>query len=238
MRQGNFAPDIAIYSPLANQWTKDALNARRWTRDFDWGELGSLLISNGYDFDLLNDDALQNIAKYENGNIKIRNLEYKILLLPNIESIPLNTLKKIELYIQSGGTVVALDRLPEFSTGFIQGPMDDQEVKKIVQELFGQLNGRSLDPMNYGKGKTHYLKKVIHREIWWDQYSAMLDPFLKILSNTIPPDFEIDFAFEAVRQPFHLPCISLRPPVCWRVAVQLFYRQARHRQQVPFLHHF
>lgn len=200
LRQGNFAPDIAIYSPLANQWTKDALNARRWTRDFDWGKLGNLLISNGYDFDILNDDALQNIAAFEDGNIKIRNLEYKILLLPNIESIPLNTLKKIELYIQTGGTVVALDRLPEFSTGYIQSSPDDQEVKKIVQELFGKHNGRSLDSFNYGKGKTHYIKKVIHREIWWDQYSAALDPFLKILSNTIRPDFEIDFAFEEMRK--------------------------------------
>ncbi len=200
LRLGDFAPDVAIYSPLANQWTKDVLNARRWTRDFDWGELGNLLISNGYDFDLLNDDALQNIAKFEDGNIKIRNLEYKILLLPNIESIPLNTLKKIELYIQRGGTVVALDRLPEFSTGYIQSSRDDQEAKKIVQDLFGEHNGRSIDPSNYGKGKTHYLKNVIHREIWWDQYSAMLDPFLKILNKTIPPDFEIDFAFEEIRK--------------------------------------
>jgi len=200
LRQGDFAPDIAIYSPLANQWTKDALNARRWTRDFDWGELGNLLISNGYDFDLLNDDALQNIANFENGELKIRNLEYKILLLPNIESIPLRTLKKIEDYIESGGTVVALDRLPEFSTGLIQSSENDEEVKIIVQILFDNLNGRGLDPINYGKGKTYYLKKVIHREIWWDQYSAMLDPFLKILNQTIPPDFEIDFAFEEIRK--------------------------------------
>ena len=200
LRQGDFAPDIAIYSPLANQWTKDALNARRWTRDFDWGELGKLLISNGYDFDLLNDDALQNIANFENGELKIRNLEYKILLLPNIESIPLRTLKKIEDYIESGGTVVALDRLPEFSTGLIQSSENDEEVKIIVQNLFDNLNGRGLDPINYGKGKTYYLKKVIHREIWWDQYSAMLDPFLKILNQTIPPDFEIDFAFEELRK--------------------------------------
>ncbi len=136
LRHGDFAPDIAIYSPLANQWTKDALNARRWTRDFDWGELGNLLLSNGYDFDLLNDDALQNIAEFEDGNIKIRNMKYKILLLPNIEALPLNTLKRIEQYIDEGGTVIALDRLPEYSTGFINSDNNDREVKKITSELF------------------------------------------------------------------------------------------------------
>ena len=67
LRQGDFVADIAVYSPLANQWTLDVLNARKWTREFDWGDLGELLLSNGYDYDLLNDDALQNLARTEKG---------------------------------------------------------------------------------------------------------------------------------------------------------------------------
>lgn len=200
LRQGDFAPDIAIYSPVANQWTKDALNARRWTRSFDWGELGKLLLSNGYDFDLLNDDALQNIAQFEGGNIKIRNMKYKILLIPNIEALPLSTLRRIEQYVNEGGTVVALDRLPEYSTGYIQSDDNDREVQKIVSELFGSLNGKNIESNKYGNGNTHYQKLVIHREIWWDQYSSMLDPFLKILKKYIQPDFGIDFAYEELRK--------------------------------------
>lgn len=199
-RQGDFAPDIAIYSPLANQWSMDALNARRWTRDFDWGELGSLLMSNGYDFDLLNDDALQNIAEFEHGNINIRNLSYKILLLPNIEALPLKTLIRIEEFVDGGGTVFALDRLPEFSTGLINSNQNDREVQRIVSKLFENQNGKSLGPNQVGEGSAHFLKKVIHREIWWDQHSAMLDPFLRILNQHIAPDFEIDFAYEEIRK--------------------------------------
>ena len=114
--------------------------------------------------------------------------------------MPVETLKKIETYVQNGGTVLALDKLPEFSTGYIRSATDDQEVKRIIQKLFGDLSGRSIDAMQYGNGNAHYLKSVIHREIWWDQYSAMLDPFLKILNKTIPPDFEIDFTFEELRK--------------------------------------
>lgn len=200
LRQGDFAPDIAIYSPLANQWSKDALNARRWTRDFDWGELGKLLMSNGYDFDLLNDDALQNIAAFENGNINIRNLSYKILLLPNLEALPIKTMKRIEEYVEGGGTVVALDRLPEYSTGFINRNSNDRDVQQIVSKLFADLNGKNISPNQIGKGNVHFLKHVIHREIWWDQYSAMLDPFLKILNQHIAPDFGIDYAYEELRE--------------------------------------
>ena len=200
LRQGDFAPDIAIYSPLANQWTKNVLNARRWTRDFDWGELGNLLLSNGYDFDLLNDDAIQNIAEFNNARIKIRNMEYKLLLIPNIESLPLKTLKRIEQYIMGGGRVVALDRLPEYSTGFVNSDNQTEEVKKIVNKIFEGLNGNNIEPHNFGEGNTHYLKKVIHREIWWDQYSSMLDPFLKLLKKYVQPDFGIDFGFEEIRK--------------------------------------
>ncbi|RLD75886.1 MAG: hypothetical protein DRJ10_14475, partial [Bacteroidetes bacterium] len=199
LRQGHFVADIAIYSPLANQWSKNVLNARRWTRDFDWGELGNLLISNGYDFDLLNDDALQNIAEFENSTIKIRNIKYKILLLPNIESIPIKTLKRIEEYIIGGGTVIALDRLPGFSTGYTNHIKNDKEVQNMVSKLFNDLNGRSLNPNRYGQGNIHYLKKVIHREIWWNQYSSSLDPFLKTIKKYVKPDFEIDFVGQEMR---------------------------------------
>ena len=116
MRQGDFTPDIALYSPLANQWTLDVLNARKWTREFDWGSLGDLLLSNGYDFDLLNDDALQNLADTNDGLIKIREMAYKILILPNIQAIPVQILENIQAYVKAGGVVMALERVPASAT--------------------------------------------------------------------------------------------------------------------------
>jgi len=200
LRQGSFAPDIAIYSPLANQWSQNALDARRWTRSFDWGELGNLLISNGYDFDLLNDDAMQNIASFEKGLIRIRDMEYKILLIPNIEYMPLKTLKAIENYVRGGGVVIALDRLPEYSTGLTGSESNNEELKKIVNLMFQDLNGKDIRAASYGFGDVHFLNKVIHREIWWDQQSASLDPFIKIIRKYIQPDFGIDFAHEGIRK--------------------------------------
>lgn len=201
LRQGNFAPDIAIYSPLANQWTLNVLNPRKWTREFDWGELGFLLISNGYDFDLLNDDAIQNIARFENGMIKIRNMEYKILLLPNIKVLPLKTMEAIQRYVQEGGVVIAFDRVPECATGFINYQVNDEKVQEIVKAMFIEPHGRdAVGTVNYGKGHTYYLKNVIDRRIWWDQRSSILDPFLKTIQYHVPPDFGIDFAYEGIRK--------------------------------------
>ena len=217
LRQGDFSADIALYSPLANQWAKSALNMRKWTREFDWGELGGLLISNGYNYDLINDDALQNLATAEDGKIKVRNLEYKVLILPNVETIPLKTLQFIEKYVDMGGIVIALERLPGKSTGLIDYKQGDEKVKEITNNLFNkpkQLLNKADNPyglsgpgivegvvMNpYGKGGTYQLKNVIDRQIWWDKRSSALDPFLETIRRHIAPDFGIDFEAEGLRK--------------------------------------
>jgi hypothetical protein len=217
LRQGDFVPDIALYSPLANQWTKNALNPRKWTREFDWGELGNLLISNGYNYDLINDDALQNLSEIEDGKIKIRNMEYKILILPNVESIPLKTLQFIERYVEQGGIVIALERLPEKSTGFQDYQNSDEHVKSISNQIFRSPKKSEVKTMNpyglnepkiadgvimnpYGNGRTYQIKNVIDRTIWWDKRSSALDPFLETIRTHLAPDFGIDFTYEGLRK--------------------------------------
>ncbi len=216
LRQGDFSPDIALYSPLANQWAKNVLNSRKWTREFDWGELGKLLISNGYDYDLINDDALQNLAKVADGKIEIRNMKYKVLILPNVETIPLRTLEFIEKYVDQGGIVIALERLPEKSTGLADYLQSDKKVKEISDHLFKIPKaevGNITDPYGlrepkmedgiiinrYGKGKAYQINNVIDRSIWWDKRSSALDPFLETIRKHIAPDFGIDFAREGLR---------------------------------------
>ncbi len=217
LRQGEFSADIALYSPLANQWAMNVLNPRKWTREFDWGDLGELLISNGYDFDLINDDALQNLAKIEDGKIKIRSMEYKVLILPNVETIPLKTLQFIEKYVDSGGKVIALERLPEKSTGFQDYKESDKMVQDLTNKIFRKPKPGAAKPTNpyglnepkpaegvlanvYGKGRSYQIKNVIDRSIWWDKRSSSLDPFLETIRGIIAPDFGIDFAAEGLRK--------------------------------------
>ena len=216
-RQGDPAPDIAVYSPLANQWAINVLNPRKWTREFEWGEIGNLLIANGYDYDLINDDALQHIAKFQNGTISIQNMQYKLLILPNVETIPLKTLLIIERYVENGGVVIALERVPEKSTGLVNSEESDQKVKEIAFDLFSKPKfpgNRQDNPFglqepksaegvfrnHYGHGITYQLKTVLDRTIWWDKRSSTLDPFLETIRQHLTPDFEIDFAYEGMRK--------------------------------------
>ncbi len=217
LRQGDYVADIALYSPLANQWTKNVLNMRKWTREFEWGELGGVIKSNGYSYDLVNDDALQNLSASADGKIRIGKMEYKILILPNVESLPLKTLQVIEQFVDSGGVVIALERLPEFSTGMKDRQQSDESVRQLVDQLFRKpklLADKSADlyglrepkltdgvvENRYGRGRTYQINKVMDRQIWWDKRSNTLDPFLEVLRTYISPDFGIDFAYEGLRQ--------------------------------------
>jgi len=192
MRYGRPVADIAVYSPLANQWTKDVLNARRWTRDFDWGELGKLILSNGYDFDLINDDVLQRRARFEGDLIRVADLEYRVLILPNIEALPPESMQRIEQYVRGGGVVIALERIPQAATGLADFRRRDQQVRALAGALFS--NGR------YGAGRTYVLEKVMYRQNVLDWKSSVFDPFVNTLRRQARPDVGIDFVREAIRE--------------------------------------
>jgi hypothetical protein len=116
-----------------------------------------------------------------------------------------------------GGVVIALERLPEKSTGFIDYKQTDEKVKEITNNLFNKpklpvrnagnpygLNEPKPDEgvlMNtYGNGRTYQIKNVIDRRIWWDKRSSILDPFLETIRKHFAPDFGIDFAQEGMRK--------------------------------------
>jgi hypothetical protein len=202
LQNGRFVGDIAVYSPLANQWTKDARNARNWTRQFDWGGLGKRLLANGYDFDIVNDDILLNKAEFDNHLILVRDLEYHALLLPNIESLPLESMKRIQEYAKGGGLVIAMERIPESSTGFENWQANDAEVKAISDEMFDTPVWRRnpTAPRDYGRGKTYHIRHIIDTSDQLEWHASATDPFLNILRDRITPDFGIDFQKQNMRE--------------------------------------
>jgi hypothetical protein len=199
LRQGQFAADVAVYSPLANQWTDSVLNARKWTREFDWGGLGQLLISNGYGFDLVNDEMLQHHTSMDGAQLRVGKMTYRVLILPNIAALPVETLRQIEAYARQGGAVIALERIPEASTGMQDHAQNDVEARRIGAELFRQPGAADVRLQVYGQGKTRLLENVLHRYDQLDWHSAPLDPFLKTLRQCVAPDMDLDLVGAGLR---------------------------------------
>jgi hypothetical protein len=153
LRQGEFAGDVLVYSPQATVWTEKVLFGT-YPQFMPYGDLGKTLVANGYDFDPVNDDVLQNRARVEFGHIKVRDLSYRFLILPKTTAVPVATMEFIRKFALGGGVVIALDELPSSSVGLRDAAQHDARVKQIVTELFGPDGKGKIHP---GEGRTYYV---------------------------------------------------------------------------------
>jgi hypothetical protein len=153
LRQGEFAGDVLIYSPQSTVWTEKVLFGN-YPQFMPYGELGKTLVANGYDFDPVNDDILQNRARVEDGRIRVRDLAYRFLILPKTTAVAVATMEFVRQFALGGGVVIALDELPSESVGLKDAAQHDGRVKQIVNELFGPDGmGMSLP----GGGRTYFI---------------------------------------------------------------------------------
>ncbi len=136
LRQGRFAADVLIYSPQATAWSERAL----WGEDrrvLPYGNLAKILVANGYDFDIVNDDLLQHHARFRNGGVAINGYHYRLLILPDATVVPIKTMRALRDFAQAGGTIIALGKLPDAAAGLKKHEANDRELKRIVSDLFG-----------------------------------------------------------------------------------------------------
>jgi hypothetical protein len=213
MRQGSPVADVAVYSPLANQWAQSVLNARRWTRDFDWGGLGELLSSNGYAFDLVNDDMMQHHMDMDGPTLRLGAMTYRVLVLPDIKALPVETLRQIAAYVRQGGRVIGLEQVPSAGTGLSGHEAKDAEAKTLAGELFGT-PAVADDHATHacGQGQTWFLYTVIQRLDPLEYRSAAFDPLIKALKQCAAPDMDPELVRAGKRTNNRLVCTHRRSP--------------------------
>lgn len=193
MRQGRLKADVLIYSPQVTSWSERAL----WENDrrvLPYGNLAKTLVANGYDFDIINDDLLQNKAYFKNEGISINGYPYRIMILPRATVVPIKTMRTISEFVKLGGTVIALEELPFAAAGLINFEENDRELEHIVSGLF--------NTNSFEKGKAIFLPEYKIDPI---PFNPMRQPYsttpplneaqnqlLALLNNVIAPDFELE----------------------------------------------
>jgi hypothetical protein len=109
LRQGTPAIDVAVYLPTHDAFAGFTLGHDSVNQAMD-GLLGPRLVpailDAGYNFDFTDDGA-----------IAAKGITHKILIVPNVERIPLATLRKISEYAAKGGKVLFTKRLPSQAPG-------------------------------------------------------------------------------------------------------------------------
>jgi len=130
LRQGLFVADI-LY-----------LQAEGSPRRFDRPPETEIAtdIRDGYNFDGCSPDVIMNRAQVKDGRIVLPDgMSYRVLVLPDTQTMTLGLLEKIKELHEAGATILAGNHPPQKSPSLSDMETGDAEVKRIAEELWPKL---------------------------------------------------------------------------------------------------
>ena len=123
LRGSTFASEIAVMYPIAN--TQAYFTAENTHFHFPDGNIHSLdmyfnhvatqLYRSQLDFNILDAESLEK-ATIENGKLVIGNGAYRVMVIPKIEVMSLESMRQLSEFADGGGKVIWLDSLPRLAT--------------------------------------------------------------------------------------------------------------------------
>jgi hypothetical protein len=105
----------------------------------------------GYSFDYINAEVILKDLTVKNGRFVLPSgLSYGILVLPELETMSPEVLKKINSLVKQGGVIYG--KAPVKSPGLKNYPSSDKEVNRLAKEIWKNIDGSSVKSGKYGKG--------------------------------------------------------------------------------------
>jgi alpha-L-rhamnosidase/Glycosyl hydrolases family 2, sugar binding domain len=146
LQQGNFAGDVAFYY---GDKAPDFVPPKHINESLGFG----------YDYDVVNTDAILNKMQVRNGRIYLPHGQYyEVLVLPNEIKINVDVLKKLEQMVAAGATIIGPK--PSLSYGLNNSQQNDKLVQTIAAKLWGNCDSTNVKENNYGKGKVVWGKSI------------------------------------------------------------------------------
>ncbi len=107
----------------------------------------------GYDYDLTNAEVILTRMSVRDGRIVLPDgMSYRLLVLPDRKAMPPDVLRKIGELVKAGATVVG--PAPSEASGLQGYPESDREVQSLANEIWGNVNGKTVTERRYGKGRV------------------------------------------------------------------------------------
>ncbi|MDR2086880.1 MAG: glycoside hydrolase family 2 [Dysgonamonadaceae bacterium] len=105
----------------------------------------------GYQFDYINAEVIENNLTVKNGLLTLpHGTQYKILILPKLETMRPKLLRKIKQLIEDGAVVMG--PAPKRSPSLQNYPQADVEVQTLSASLWSQIDGLNIRWARIGKG--------------------------------------------------------------------------------------
>jgi hypothetical protein len=139
LRQGRPANDVALYLPNADAWAHSFAGHTHMIetlRDMVGEDLIPSVLGAGYDLDFFDDDALARVGRVEGGALALGQNKYKVVILPGVERIPPDTMRRLDEFVRGGGILIAARRKPTLAPGFLATEAEKTEVRELSRRLF------------------------------------------------------------------------------------------------------
>jgi hypothetical protein len=146
LRLGEPANDVALLLPNDDVWAGFAAGLQRHaspTSAAGFDESGSnvsldesmgaalgdkvvaQVLDAGFNLDFIDADAIDNIG-----------IPYRVLILPNVNRLPVATYERVVAFARKGGVVISTQRTPATAPGWLHAEEDSARLKELSQTLF------------------------------------------------------------------------------------------------------
>ena len=144
LRLGRFVADVAYY------YGDEAPNFWPYYHDVPEKPMMSGLGA-GYDYDVVNTDVILNRMTVKQGKIVLPDgMSYRVLVLPDQETMPLKVLLKLRTLVAAGATVMGPK--PMEVPGMQEYKSRTAELRELANKMWGDCNGTTIKYHQYGKG--------------------------------------------------------------------------------------
>ncbi len=107
----------------------------------------------GRDFDYINAEVIENRLAVKDGQFVLPDgMAYRVLVLPKLDTMRPELLKKIRDLVAAGGTI--LGPRPTRSPSLQNYPACDDAVKRLAAEVWGQCDGSNVQQVRFGQGRV------------------------------------------------------------------------------------
>jgi hypothetical protein len=162
LQSGKSDNDVLLYWPIYDFWHDPAgrlaqlqvETEQTWFENQPIGKTAHELWDRGYAFDYISDRQLQ-VAKVVDGKIQMPGGNYRVIVVPPCEFMPLETFKQLLAIAEKGATVIFEDHLPAdvSSWGDLEGRRS--QLKELIDRLkfIGDESGNLLRAGNVFSGR-------------------------------------------------------------------------------------
>lgn len=170
--------DILLYYPIYDAWSKRGKSMLKHfgTNKVLTKDLSEMLLKNGYTFDYISDKQIQQLM-VEGKKILSNNSEYKTIIIPECNYIPLKTFKKIIDLAKKGGTVVIQNDFPKDVPGLNNLKQRQEDYRKLINEI------KFVHQGNFEISETENGKLLKGNEIKSLLNEAKVDPESSLVEN-------------------------------------------------------